>query len=260
MQMTAFNQGAVALARMVLPRHEIDRALVFETILTSGEDTRPVRFLVYRPCNYTQVLVDDDRARTWREDESILAPFRTIADHDSCWRDWYEYAGRLVTFQAQVVVVSVTLRTVVVDNERIFDQLLARLTRANQADLPFYPSEAEGLQAADWYGFVHEVFLRTMNATGRSNGLKSLRFEVWASSGAGRLRRCVLTYQIDGGFPVLHRIKYDRADERHRDGTGRISGDVHKLCWEHWKNPSDFDLNLGALTSCEENPWKGWGL
>lgn len=267
MRMGAFNQGAVELVEMLLGRGNNRQCLVFSTILTSGEEDslteKLVRFLVYRPNSYTKVYVDDDRARGM-DDEKQPAPWHLVCDHDSCWRDWFNYGVKGVDSRSEVKVKTITLRTTGErDNDNWFfnpSRLIELLDAPTEPDVVYTPEQE--LTGAAWYGYVFDVFCRDMAR--RKHDPKTLHFEIWAhkNDAKGGVNRALLCYDIKAGLPVLTGIEYGRKPQTlpAGGGTGTIQGDVVKYCWSKWKEPRDFDMSIGCFTNCGVIPFSPWGL
>ena len=276
MLMHAFNGGAVELIEMILARGDAHRAVLFKTVLTTTDketgnsNQRRVQFLVYRPNSYTKVYVDDDRAGDMSEirGRPSLAPWRLICDHDSCWREWYNYTGNHneVSFQSNVEVESVSvLGTVVQDQDKGFfmnPSLLERLLPGTgNLDATYTP--LRDINAAGWYGYIFDTFLAEMRRL--KHNVETLDFELWAHkrhTKTGGVNKGELHYEVKDGLPVLTGVEYGRRPSKlpRGKGTGTIQGDVYKFLWEHWKRPDDFDLNMGSFTRCGSPPWAPWGL
>lgn len=281
MKFSKFERGATALTEMTLRRGDEDAVLVF-TVEILG---KRYHWIVYRPCNYTQVWTDHPGAfAKWsvdqKEDRQVIGAdgvlWSGIQDHDSCWTDWdCNVVG--IDFQTDVTVLGVTAFTADPIVKWNFPENVRRgiaLTLTESVAFPqvvrtgrkvqFLSLERFGSPEA-WFGAVYDMTLAFWTARGHKAETFVVSFdasEYRTGKGAIRLFRA-LHYKIVDGKPVLVGVASDRRGEKivPRKGTGSIKGDVIKHVTVPFKlaeNPGrDFNLDVG-WSKMEPKPHDRW--
>lgn len=262
MLFSEFNRGATDLVSMILPRFERDKTLVF-TIQPQQDGQGPVQFALWRPSNYTTVLTDHPRAfESWgdrRDERRVDGEWWRICDHDSCWRDNWNYNIAGFPLDTQVTVLNVALF-----GGEPLDQEGLRSTSKDERWLrllegePVWSSLDLCIQGSSaWQATLVDLLFRHWGAIGHDPQEASFEFDTYQQTGHKRKLTRVLHYQWVDGKPVFQGWSAPRKPPHSGRGSGSVVGDLHRFVLSSWSEAPEVTLNTPGCR-CTNVPFGGW--